>query len=333
MTRSRMYDITRVVLMLLVVFAHGSRMYSGGVYTPVNDSFVLRLLTAIIYAFHMPAFFMLSGCQWGYQAQKGKYRNAGTFLLKKAKTLLLPYLVIGMGVVAPTMVGLGLTEDTFIDYLWEGILLGTNNRHLWYLTALFWMFVLTVPLREMLLSQNIWVTAGVLFGSILLSGTNCLPGYFQLNNASKYWVFFVAGIYMDRYWDHLFPANRKWRAGMVALLCLCILSLRTFQINDVLFYVFAFAGSFALFTIVSLMPIRLTQFSAFKKLRVESYGIYLFHPMLIYLMFAYTWFRNIHPWVLCCSICLLALLLSMWLSAGVRKLGLGIVIGEPVKKQ
>ena len=84
MTKNKMYDIARVALMLLVVFAHGSRMYSGGVYTPINDSFTLRLLTAIIYAFHMPAFFMLSGCQWSHQAQKGKYQNARAFLKRKA---------------------------------------------------------------------------------------------------------------------------------------------------------------------------------------------------------------------------------------------------------
>ena len=39
MTKSKVNDAAKVALMLLVVFAHGSRMYNGGVYTPVRDSF------------------------------------------------------------------------------------------------------------------------------------------------------------------------------------------------------------------------------------------------------------------------------------------------------
>lgn len=328
MPKTKVYDLCKILLTLLVVFAHASRMYNGGVYTPIHESSSLRLLTIMIYTFHMPAFFMLSGCIFGYQIDSGKYRDHKAFLVGKARSLLVPYLIVGILMVAPTMVGLGLTEDSFLHYVCDGIFLGNNNRHLWYILALFWMFALTIPLRKLLLSRKLWCAIVILLGGLLLSYFNPLRGILQGWDTANYFLFFLIGIYLNRYWENIFTRkNRLWIA-LAALVCLMVLAMRVFNINRVLYYVFALAGSIAMLCIVSLLPEAIGNWKLSRQILMDSYGIYLFHPMLIYIFFALTWYRDIHPWILCCGAAVLSVVISMLLSAAVRKLHLGLVLGE-----
>ena len=88
-----------------------------------------------------------------------------------------------------------------------------------------------------------------------------------------------------------------------------------------------------MFAILSLLPESLTRNKLFCLLRENSFGIYLLHPMLIYLFFSCTWYRDIHPWVLCGSVSGAALAASMLLSIGLRKAGLGCVLGETGNKK
>ena len=325
------YDITKVVLTLLVVFAHASRMYAGGVYTPIHSSFSLRVLTAIIYAFHMPAFLMLSGCIFGYQIDNGKYTDNCAFLKGKAIVLLIPYVVVGIFVVAPTMVALNLTEDSFVCYVYNGILLGKNNRHLWYVFALFWMFVLTIPLRKLLVKRSLVCGAVLIAGSFLLSCFNRFSGTMQMWETVHYFPFFICGIYLNRYWERIFARENCVWICVCAILSLAILFLRVFFFNRVLSVIFALAGCAALFCIVALLPIAIGEWKWLRWVFKNSYGIYLFHPMLIYILFSFTWHRDIAPWLLCGGIFLISTIASIIVTIIIREMRLGPVIGERVR--
>ena len=108
-------------------------MYTGtGVVIPYNASDGLDHLTNIIYSFHMPLYMSVSGmvyalCIHDYQ----KYQDTARFLKNKAIRLLIPYLFFGICYVAPVMCLLGFTDQSYLRYCWDGIVLAHNNRHLW----------------------------------------------------------------------------------------------------------------------------------------------------------------------------------------------------------
>ena len=137
--KSSHYDAIKFVATFLVVLAHASRMYTGtGVVIPYNASDGLNHLTNIIYSFHMPLYMSVSGmvyalCIHDYQ----KYQDTARFLKNKAIRLLIPYLFFGICYVAPVMCLLGFTDQSYLRYCWDGIVLAHNNRHLWYILALF----------------------------------------------------------------------------------------------------------------------------------------------------------------------------------------------------
>lgn len=133
------YDCVKVITSVLVVLAHTTRMYTGeGVIIPSVPSPFLHLLTDVIYSFHMPLFTAVSGAVYCYcRIKKHKYTNPKAFIAGKAKRLLVPYFAFGILCVAPVMVCYHFTDEDFIPYVFHGILLSLNNRHLWYLVMLF----------------------------------------------------------------------------------------------------------------------------------------------------------------------------------------------------
>lgn len=60
----------------------------------------------------------------------------------------------------------------------------------------------------------------------------------------------------------------------------------------------------------------------------NSYGIYLFHPMLIYLQFYAIRNLDINPWIAVFIIFLIAFSVSWFLTFNIRKTRLRIAIGE-----
>ena len=66
----------------------------------------------------------------------------------------------------------------------------------------------------------------------------------------------------------------------------------------------------------------------FRGLKKNSLGIYLFHPMVIYVLFYLFGQAQINPYCLCLGIAAVSFALSVGLTELVRKLHLGILIGE-----
>ena len=90
-----------------------------------------------IYDYHMRLYMMAAGMVYGFCViDRDKYRQSLDFLKNKGLRLILPYLFWGVVLVAPVMVGFGFTNQTFGQYLVDGILLTNNCRHLWFLVAI-----------------------------------------------------------------------------------------------------------------------------------------------------------------------------------------------------
>ena len=76
-TRIDYIDNVKGILILLVVLGH---CIDGETY-----------LKTVIYSFHMPAFFIISGILLNYSSAVGK--NFGAFLLSRIRQLLIPYIL------------------------------------------------------------------------------------------------------------------------------------------------------------------------------------------------------------------------------------------------
>ena len=65
-------------------------------------------------------------------------------MINKFKRLVIPYLFFGVLYVAPIMVLLNITNDSYFVYCIRDIIFGQDSRHLWFLTTLFLIFMVAV---------------------------------------------------------------------------------------------------------------------------------------------------------------------------------------------
>lgn len=326
--KSKIYFLLRMALPILVLIGHAAIIYTpDGIVSPTAGSTIIGALGRFIYAFHMPLFFALSGALWGYQIQRGKYRETGKFIKNKAKRLLIPYLFFGICIVAPVMTAFDFTTQNFGQYLLHGILLSGNSRHLWYVLALFWVFVLTILMRPVINRVHplpiLIVSLGVLYASQFIPYS-----VLQLQAALYYQFFFLLGYAIDRYFDHLLVIFRKvpW-LSFVAFATILLRFVLPYTTITLLFY--NFCGIFAAFGIACLFDAAKIQTSCFARmLERDGFGMYLFHPMLLYVIFYYLGPTGLTPWVLFPASIVVAGAVSIALTRLVRRLRLGVLIGE-----
>lgn len=128
---------------LTITTEYGGCDYS---YLFVDKSFVFKAvskLTSFIYLFHMPLFIALSGALFAKSLSRGSYLSFRELLHKKAKKLVIPFVVVTLFYAVPIKFSSGyFSESTNIvrDILIGQFLL-QGNTHLWYLLTLFIIFL------------------------------------------------------------------------------------------------------------------------------------------------------------------------------------------------
>ena len=122
------YDNARGILILFVVLGH--------ILAAANPDWNIKpynLAHGFLTAFHMPAFFLLSGML--FNTEKWRSRGWGPFLLQKAKTLLVPYLFFELlGILYKHFV---LGSVSIADGLLLTLTLRCNIGADWFLPAMF----------------------------------------------------------------------------------------------------------------------------------------------------------------------------------------------------
>lgn len=136
MNRIIALDIAKAICIILVVMGH---------YVPDNSPAWYVLVHDVIYTFHMPLFMFVSG--YVYIATK-KRSTYGDFLLKKVRRLMVPYLTTSVMVIVIKLLTQGsmsvdnpVTIFSFVEMFYMPV----AGYFLWFIWALWWMFVL-VPL-------------------------------------------------------------------------------------------------------------------------------------------------------------------------------------------
>ncbi|MCC8043164.1 MAG: acyltransferase [Oscillospiraceae bacterium] len=288
-SKENFYNIIKVLLCIIVVIGHVLSGYTGdGNFSPVGRVEWMTYIRTIIYSFHMPAFMFITGAVYGACLQKGKYKKTGLFIQNKIKRILTPYLLWG-GILTPVMMFCKLTDMGAIEYYFKNIILSISPIHLWYLLALFWIYCLVRALDKI---QNMGIKLLVscalyLFGIYLNGKFN----YFQISAALLYQLYFVVGMAFDKYYNR-FEKFEKYLSirnmAVVFTLSLLLLGLQPLlPENFVINFGFRTVGIIFLFSLAKLLSdmTKIIDNPLFNHVLTDSYGIYLLHPMIIYIEF------------------------------------------------
>ena len=90
--KSMIYDLLKAFAILAVIAGHCLAMFTpDGAIPTVCGSRLLGLLGSIVYRFHIPCLFVVSGALFAFCWRKGHYHDPRLFLRKKALRLLVPY--------------------------------------------------------------------------------------------------------------------------------------------------------------------------------------------------------------------------------------------------
>ena len=320
-------DMMKFWGILFVVLGHVTNMYfPGGLVHMAEHPKGLMLISSFLYSFHMPLFVFVSGAVYSYQYEiLGKRYGLKRMISTKTKRLLIPYLFFGFVVMLPIMVGCGFRES-FVDYAYHGIFLSKDSRHLWFVLMLFEVFVVFWVMRKMveIIKLPKWTLLVLSFVLMLVSSK--IPYIFQLNMTAKYLFWFAIGYDFMMHKDNykvfvlgvLFP-------GMILMLYL--IENQHLSVRAPLFAtVTAMAGIMLIYSISSKMA---GGGNSFVGLVVKnSFGIYLIHVPIIYLMFYGFHTFSISPYLFSLIVFLLSIGISIVLTIACRRVGLKCMIGE-----
>lgn len=219
------YDVMRVILTFLVVVGHSAYLnmpfgYGGVDYTSVdclgnvlttNFYFYLYKLIGIIYFFHMPAFFFLSGSVFCIGMTNNKYFNLEMLVKNKIKRLIFPAVVAGVFWMVPLKyIGHGYSDSKNLPYaMFNGIILGQGTGHLWYLYTLFWIFLLAYLIIKYVIKDN---KLGIIILLLMLGSLySVIDIYFPGgNNISYYLEFFLCGYFFEENRKKIFSNEKRY---------------------------------------------------------------------------------------------------------------------------
>ncbi len=179
-------DRLRGIAIFCVILGHAIIVY------PMNLHEIpwCRYLYGMIYTFHMPLFFFISGLC--YRTQE----NYGIYILKKCKRLLLPYAVFGMIDILPRAFLPGLVNrSSSVGESIEAMLF--RGGQYWFLYALFIIFMLFPLIEKIWVSESaVYISFSVLFAAGMISGYT--TSLFTISSVLFHLPFFSAGVLIRR---------------------------------------------------------------------------------------------------------------------------------------
>lgn len=317
------YDLLKVFAIILVVIGHITILYTGrGAVAGLPEIALCRTITDAIYLFHMPLFISLSGAIFAYGIDHGKYKELIPFLQNKTKRILVPFLFIAVFALMPTLVLTGLTTNNPLECLWSIISGGNDVRHLWYIGAIFWCFLVCWLLEHFRVSLflSLPISLAVVIAYQNLVGSNL----FQIANGLGALPPFLFGMWVmrERTLNRLYGCLIAF-AALVALkliISLCTLPLIVQAACIVLPLPIIY-----LLVILSRWTFRFfTESRACRFILKNSFAIYLFHVECIYVLYS-----TVSGGVILMFVAFaISIAVSILLAYVIRKLRLQFLIGE-----
>lgn len=231
------YAILRGIVTALVVIGHcivirSTTAYGGYDYSIIGSTNRLCLklfmvLHDIIYSFHMPLFMALSGALF---YRKDNKKTLKEVIENKGKRLIYPFIVVCIFWNFPLkyISGYWNNSNSVIKDFFVGQFLIQGNTHLWYLIALFWIFIVALILEKIDLNKVLKIFT--LFSLYLSSD---LVSIKIVSYVMKYLVWFYAGFYFESKRQHVNERiNNKTTIGISCIFFVLFLVNRYLMVGD-----------------------------------------------------------------------------------------------------
>ncbi len=206
-------DCAKGIGIFLVVYGHVARGISGSGLVP--ETFVFQWVDYLIYSFHMPLFFFLSGMFFLY----GYRRKGITLITNKFLILIYPYLLWSIVQTGVKIILGGHTNHSahltdILKLLWIPV------EQFWFLYSLLIIILFEILwfsiLKKLDFSEGISVMVIGVVSLTLFFLRPFLPGVFQLQTLAEYMVFFHGGIIFS------FFTKKTSRNNSIPILLWCL---------------------------------------------------------------------------------------------------------------
>lgn len=323
--RTDVYSVLKVCTVVLVVLAHVTRMYTSSGAIHMGENTILTGITTFIYRFHMPLFIFLSGAIYQICITNGKYKSIKVFFWAKLKRLMIPYFTFGILYVAPVVVYTGVTTYSYPRYVLEGIILSHDSRHLWFLWTLFIIFIITrmlKPIFDRFRFALPYLTILAIAVSAIHDGR--FPAWFSIVYVAQYYCYFLMGCLFESSPKLKNKLNQYW---YIAIPCFVFLMFAR-KSGGIYGIFFAVLGIIMSYCIGAKLVRYISKFRLYAQLQDTGIGVYLFHPMIIYICFYHIKSVPVNPYVSCAAVFVFSIALSYILTKIIKKLHLSVLIGE-----
>ncbi|MBJ8349336.1 acyltransferase family protein [Streptococcus zalophi] len=320
-------DISKGIGILLVVLGHSfpDATSKSGISVPF-----FRMIESLIYTFHMPLFFFISG----FLAYNVVYEKETFNSVKKLKKLVIPYLFMSIVYIPLRLFASGLAVSKYDTGSFWKILIGVSpNGGLWFLYVLALSIIISY---YFLTKKNIYIFL-IIFTtlSFLTRGLILNPSYSVLKYLCYNYVFFIIGIIFKRYSKTFFSYLKKINWLFIPIVFLIIFY--PYYYYDLSYFAFLLAiiGILMVLKISFLFEKRETHAKKFLSyLGKTSMYIYLLHgPLLVVLRFILWRYLKLDYTICVCLMFSLSLIFSIlifeyiiryssllnWLLTGVRR--------------
>lgn len=188
--RVRWVDVLKGVLILLVIFGHAVQGLAADAMLAAHPQVQgIRLVKDVIYGFHMPAFFVVSGFFAGGLWRKDLARE----LKKKLRRLVKPYFIWGFLTACGMQVMSSFTNkgEGLMDFLRSPVV---PFSQFWYLYVLFFMFLLHCGLSAVL--RRYADRALLCLSIVLYVAEPLVPDVWMLQDFCSHAVYYALGMFV-----------------------------------------------------------------------------------------------------------------------------------------
>lgn len=268
MERKHFYaiEIVRAIAIILVVIGH---------YSPDNAPLWYDSLLKFIYSFHMPVFLFISG--FIYIATK-KDESYLSFLSKKVKRLLIPYFSTSVIIISIKLFSQGnayLENPVTLNSYFEIFYLPAAGYFLWFIIALWWMFVIT-PLFKTRKQRFYLFLISIIIAYLPFEPTHILC----VNEFKRMFIYFMLGATVYDYKEYLNSIINRFSNSFIPLIFFIVFEyLYLTNICNQMEYLLPFLGIIVTMQLANYIThLNSTKFkNVLFYIASSSYIIYLFH--------------------------------------------------------
>ncbi len=199
MERQHHLDYLRSIALLCVIASHTtSLLYTHLPETKeVYRTLYYNIERCYVVTFAMTVFTVLSGFLFAELQKKKCYDDKTVFLIKKLRRLILPYIFFTTLFAFITRFKI-MNFSELLDFITLSLYKG-DFEHLWYLTALFWIFIIVFTLIHFLKDRILLWSLILLisFGGALISYHEISFSFLGIQNAIRWFYFFLLGCFLS----------------------------------------------------------------------------------------------------------------------------------------